>query len=410
MNYLVKRTLVPGLEPESHENRTRLGILAGWVSVVISIVLASAKFVLGQVSGSISMMADAVNNLTDVGSSLIIALGFQWSRKPRDEEHPFGHGRVETVTALVLAMALIVVGFEVAHSGVMRLINPQPINAPVWLLVAIGVTVAVKSWMAVFARQLARMTKSQVLEADAWNHTFDIVCSLMVVLALVSSRMGWGAVDGWTAVGVAGFIFYTGISYARDAVDVLLGKRVDPRLVKKINNTVLSVDGVLSAHEIMVHHYGDVKMVSFHIEVDAGLSLKKAHDISEAAETAVEEQFNWRALAHLDPVDRSHSFFETLSRAVSEFVDSDSRLIDAHDLRAEGKIPPYRVSFDLVTDMKTGRDQYDEIYGKCLVVLKQMFGSNVSHAEIGIEAIVESAPMDRRRFDLSGGSASRFRD
>ncbi|VGO13818.1 Ferrous-iron efflux pump FieF [Pontiella desulfatans] len=400
MNLLLQAVVVQELPADGHENRTRLGMLAGWASTVMSALMAAAKFFLGAASGSVSMIADATNNLTDMGSSLVIALGFQWSRKPRDEDHPFGHGRIEAVATLVLAIALILVGTEVARSGIMRLVRPQPIEAPVWLLVAVGVTVAVKAWMAVFARQLARLSKSQVLEADAWNHTFDIVSTFMVVVALVCSKFGWGAVDGWMAIGVAGFILYTGVAYAREAIDILLGQKPDPDEVRQIFKTVLAVEGVMSVHEIMVHHYGDVKMVSFHIEVDANMSLVDAHLVSERAEDEVEKHFNWRALAHLDPVDRSHPLFEELNDALHWFIRNDPCLVDVHDLRAEGEAPPYRISFDLVTDMETRRSDYDAIYQKCLSTMERVFGERINHVEIGIEAAVESAPMARRKYDL----------
>lgn len=400
MKLLLKRVVDSDQSMDSHENRTRLGMLAGWTSTVLSAVLAVAKGWLGIVSGSVSMIADATNNLTDMGSSLVIALGFQWSRKPRDEEHPFGHGRIEAVATLILAIALVLVGAEVAKSGVMRLIKPQPIEAPVWVLVAVGITVAVKTWMAVFARMLAKLSKSQVLEADAWNHTFDVVCTLMVVVALASSKFGWGAVDGWTAVGVALFILYTGISYGREAIDILLGKKPDPDSVQEIHDAVIAVEGVMSVHEIMVHHYGDVQMVSFHIEVDAGLSLVDAHLISERAEDAVESHLNWRAVAHLDPVDRSHPLFEEMHDMLHAYVEREGRLVDVHDLRAEGDAEPFRISFDLVTDMETKRSEYDDMYEHALKAVTDHFKGRICCAEIGIEAAVESAPMDRRTFDL----------
>jgi cation diffusion facilitator family transporter len=400
MGFLLRKVLDPNSAPDSHENRTRLGMLAGWTSTVMSAGMALAKGWLGLASGSISMLADATNNLTDMGSSLVIALGFQWSRKPRDEEHPFGHGRIEAVATLVLAIALILVGAEVAKSGIMRLVNPQPVEAPTWLLVAVGVTVVVKTWMVVFARQLARLSKSQVLEADAWNHAFDIVCTLMVVVALVSARMGWGAVDGWTAIGVAAFILYTGIAYAREAIDILLGQKPDREEVRTIFKTVVAVEGVLGAHEIMVHQYGDVKMVSFHIEVDAHLSLVEAHEISELAEAVVERSLGWRALAHLDPVDRSHALFEEMNEVLHRYIEEEPRLVDVHDLRAEGDEPPYRISFDLVTDMETSRTEYDALYEHCLTAIEAAFAGRVNQAEIGIEAAVESAPMVRKCFIL----------
>lgn len=401
MRFLFKRVIDERLSSDHPENRTRLGMLAGWVSVVLSVVLAGVKSWLGIVSGSVSMIADATNNLTDAGSSLVIALGFHWSRKPRDEEHPFGHGRIEAVATLVLSLALLLVGFEVAKSGVERLMDPRPISAPPWVLVAVGVSVLVKSWMAVFARQLARMTKSPVLEADAWNHTFDVVCTLMVVLALVGSRMGWGALDGWTAIGVALFILYTGVGCARDAIDILLGPRPDPGEVRSIHDAVLAVEGVLGVHEIMVHQYGDVKMVSFHIEVDAGISLVDAHAISEESEMVVEQAFSWRALAHIDPVDRAHPLFEELHQTLRSHVAADPELVDVHDLRAEGAMPPYRLSFDLVTCMEADRSAYQRIYSRTLERVSGVFCGRVDQVEIGIEASVESGPMERRNFDLT---------
>lgn len=401
MGFLLRRVLDRASAPDSHENRTRLGMLAGWTSAALSLLLAAVKGWLGLVSGSVSMIADATNNLTDLGSSLVIALGFQWSRKPRDEEHPFGHGRIEAVATLVLAIALILVGAEVARSGVVRIVNPKPIDAPGWLLVAVGVTVAVKTWMAVFARKLATLSKSHVLEADAWNHTFDILCTLMVVVALASARCGWGAVDGWTAIGVAAFILYTGINYAREAIDILLGQRPDPAEMREIFKVVIAVEGVMGCHEIMVHQYGDVKMVSFHIEVDAGMSLTAAHLVAEAAEAAVERRLNWRAVAHVDPVDRSHPLFEELNATLHRFIAKEPALVDVHDLRAEGAVPPYAISFDLVTDMETHRNEYDALYERGLAEVAAAFGGRVGLVDIGIEAAVESAPMARRRFELA---------
>jgi cation diffusion facilitator family transporter len=395
MGFLFRRVMDRAYAPDSHQNRTRLGMLAGWTGAVMSLLLAVTKGWLGLVSGSVSLMADATNNLTDVGSSLVIALGFQWSRKPRDEKHPFGHGRIEAVATLVLAIALILVGVEVIQSGIVRLINPKPIEAPDWLLVTVGVTVLVKTWMAVFARRLATLTQSHTLAADAWNHAFDIVCTLMVVTALFSARMGWGGLDSWMAIGVAVFILCTGIAYAREAIDILLGEKPDPHTVRKIYKTVMSMEGVLGAHDIMVHHYGDVHMVSFHIEVDAGMSLVDAHKLSETAEDAVEIELGWRAVAHIDPVDRSHPLFDELNKVLKQFIAGDPRLVDVHDLRAEGDRSPFSVSFDLVTDMDTLHSAYEDICCSCAEALRTAFGSRVDRAEIGIEAVIESAPMSR---------------
>jgi cation diffusion facilitator family transporter len=398
MGFLLRRVLDRNLPPDSTENRTRIGMLEGWVSALMSLVLCVVKGWLGLVSGSVSLLADATNNLTDMGSSLVVALGFQWSRKPSDEEHPFGHGRIEAVATLVLSIALLVVGFEVAKSGVVRLVNPKPVEAPLWLMVAVGITVALKFWLAVFARSLAKLSKSHVLDADAWNHAFDVVSTLLVVVALVCSKLGWSAVDGWAAILVAVFIVITGVKFAREAIDILLGKKPDQDEVEAIHRSVEAVEGVLGVHEIMVHQYGDVKMVSFHVEVDAKLTVIDAHRIAEVAEEAVETQMQWRAVAHVDPVDRSHPLFEELQAVLRDHVESSPELVDFHDLRADGRAPPYHVSFDLVTGMDTRRHQYGAIYERSLDLIATAFEGRVATAEIGIEASVDSAPMERKQF------------
>jgi cation diffusion facilitator family transporter len=400
MGYLLRRVLVPGLPADSHENRTRLGILEGWVSTVVSLMLALVKVWLGLVSGSVSLLADATNNMADMACSLVVAFGFQLSRKPRDEEHPFGHGRIEAVATLVLSISLLVVGVEVAKSGLDRLLDPHPIHAPTWLLAIVGVTVVLKIWMAVFARRLARMSKSHVLEADAWNHFFDIVATLLVVLSLLGSRMGWVAMDGWTAIGVALFIFATGVKYAREAVDNLLGKKPDPKELDTIQKVVEAVEGVYGVHEVMVHQYGDVKMVSFHVEVSATLTVIEAHHIAEQAEDAVESRMEWRALAHVDPVDRSHPLFEELEQTLTRLVQVDPELVDFHDLRASGETQPYQISFDIVTSSGTHQDRYDMILARAISALTDKFSGRVDLAEIGIEAVVDSSPMMRRKVNI----------
>ena len=400
MAFLLRRAMDPNAPPDTHENRTRIGMLAGWTSVVLSLLLCTIKGALGLLSGSISMMADATNNLTDVGSSLVIALGFKWSRKPSDEEHPFGHGRIEAVVTLLLAVALILVGTEVAKSGIIRLIAPQPIKASGWVLTAVGITVVIKLWMALFARKLARLSQSHVLEADAWNHTYDVASTLLVVVALLGARIGWTALDGWTAIAVALFILFTGVKYAREAIDILLGQLPDMEEIEAVERLVEQIDGVLGIHEIMIHQYGDVRMVSFHIEVPHDATAVEAHEIAQAAEIAVEEQLHWRTIVHADPIDRSSPLFEPLYQELKTLVKADADLVDFHDLRIEGSEPPFAVSVDLVVRTGTCRSSYDDISARCIQMLSEKFANRISTVELGIEALVDSSPMARKNFCL----------
>lgn len=398
---LIRRVSLSNEASDSSENRTRIGMLAGWLSSSLSLLLCAVKGWLGIVSGSVSLVADATNNLADVGSSLVVALGFHWSRKPRDENHPFGHGRIEAVATLVLSIALLLVGIEVGRSGIIRLLAPHPVSSSWPVLIGVGITVIVKLWMAYASRVMAKMTGSHVLDADAWNHAYDVICTLLVVVALVCSRFGWNSVDGWAAIAVSAFIVVTGVQFAREAIDILLGKPPAAGEVRKIRKAVETVDGVQGVHEIMVHQYGDIRMVSFHIEVDAGLSLVDAHEISEEAEHVVERELEWRALAHVDPVDRSHPCFLQIHKVLSAFVESDEQLVDFHDLRVQGDQPPYQISFDLVVGLSVCCDLYGPIYSRSAEFIASNFLEKVGLVEVGVEASVDSSPMCREKFYFS---------
>jgi len=405
MGFLVRRVVDSSIPFNEMENRTRLGMLAGWVSTLLSILLCLIKGGLGWFSGSISLMADAMNNLTDVGSSLIISLGFLWSRKPGDEKHPFGHGRIEAIITLVMAIALLLVGFGVAKSGVLRLFHPKPILAPGWLLFSLGITIVVKLWMAVFATKLARLSGSHVLEVDAWNHIYDVASTLLVVVGLMGSKLGWIVLDAWMAIVVALLILGTGLKYAREAIDILLGEKPDPKDVRAIYQIVSSIPEVFGVHEIMLHQYGDIKMVSFHIEVPASLNLIKAHELAEQAERTVEEQLGWRALAHIDPVDRSHPLFNQVYEDLKRFMAKHSSFLDFHDLRIQGEKAPYHLSFDWVVRLGTPRMEYSQIYQETINWVEHTFPEKFSTLEIGIEAILEITPMERKTFCILSNSS-----
>lgn len=395
--WIARRVAPASEDPRGTAVRTALGEWEGYISTGVSLVLAATKAVLGTLSGSVSLVADSVNNLADVGSSLLIALGFRWSRRPRDPEHPFGHGRIEAVATLVLALFLLGVGAEIARGGVRRLIAPAPIEAPVWLLAAIAGTVALKSWLAVFARTLANYTGSKVLEADSWNHTFDIVSSLLVVVALVSARLGYPRVDGLSALGVALCIGYTGFRYARDSVNELLGRAPTAEEVGRIRAIALSEPGVCAAHDIIIHEYGDVRLVSLHIEVDADLSVMEAHRMAERVEERISEVTSAKAVVHVDPVDRRHPAYARVERALDDFVAAHPELVAYHDLRVTGSADRFDFSVDLVVRAGLPRDQFERFLDGARERLHRDL-AGAEQIEMGVETEYASDPEHRRSF------------
>lgn len=347
--------------PRSPDARIRLGLLQGWVSSVLNAGLCLVKLVLGLWIGSVALIADAVHSLSDVATSLIVVFGFYWSRKPRDSRHPFGHGRIELVTALVMAVILVVLAIEFVRFGIGRIFSPRELMAPGWMIGCVAATVFVKHWLAVFAHRIAQATGSPALQADYWHHVADALSTLLVVLALLAARAGWAAVDGWAALGVAGFILYAGYITARDAIHPLLGEAPPAEDIERIESAACSIPGVRGAHDVILHTYGEDRVVSFHIEVDAADSALKAHDLAEQAEAAVEESMGGKAIAHVDPIDRSHPQYGQAEELLAEVVIDHADLTAFHDLRIEGPDHRLNLSVDVVTITGYALDRYPEI-------------------------------------------------
>ncbi len=299
-------------------------------------------------TGSIALLADAFNNGADILSSVIIAGSCRWSRAPSDRDHPFGHGRMEIVAALVLSLFLIGVALQVAMSGLRRLLQPEPVRLGTGAWITVVITVVVKGLLAAFARWAARLSNSQVLEADAWNHTFDVLATSLVLLAMAGARWGWYRLDGWAAVMVAGFIAATGVRYTRAAVSQLIGEAPSPEEVARIRALAASVPGVRGVHDVVVHRYGDARLISLHIEVDAQMSVLDAHVVCEQAEQRVAEALNAKVVAHVDPVDRSHPQYEAAAASLQAYVKAHEEVAGFHDLRLSGQQGQTDLAVDIV--------------------------------------------------------------
>lgn len=334
------------------EARKRLGMFQGWLSVGLSILLALTKGVLAWLSGSIALLADAVNNTADIVSSSVIALSFAWSRRPRDRGHPFGHGRIEQIATLMLSLALLAVGLDVGRAGVERLLHPRPLEIKPIVLGVLFLTLLVKTWLALFTRALARATRSETLAADAWNHIFDILSTALVFLGLIGAQLGAPALDGWAGVGVAGFIFCTGARYLHRSINVLLGEAPDPALLVRIRAIALARAGVQGAHEVVINTYGDQLMVSLHIEVDAARSARDVHDLAERVERQIEAEVpDSKVIIHVDPVDRSHPAFAAAEKILHTFCAQEPRIEEFHDLRLDDTDGGTNLSVDLMLQL-----------------------------------------------------------
>ena len=283
--------------------RTAYGNLAGAVGIVCNALLCAAKLLMGTLFGSISVTADAVNNLSDASSSIITLVGFKLSAKPADKEHPYGHARIEYLAGLAVSVLIIVIGFELARTSLDKILHPTPV-AFSWLTVAVlAGSIGVKLWMAMFNRTIGRRIGSATLEATATDSRNDVISTAAVLAALVLGQATHLVLDGWMGLAVALFILYSGIGLIKETVDPLLGEAPSEELAQHIARKVLSYDGVLGTHDLMVHDYGPGRcFASVHVEMAAEKDVLESHDIIDNIERDFHDNDNIHLVIHYDPI------------------------------------------------------------------------------------------------------------
>jgi len=324
---------IPNTKESAKMYRTKIGVFQGWISVLVNSILFIFKLVIGVMVGAVSVIADAVHTLSDVVSSIVVIWGFKQAEKPADVEHPYGHGRAEYIATLIIAILLCVAGIEFIEASIDRIQNPEQVVAEWWMILILMVTIILKEITARYAEFLSTKIASGTLHADAWHHRIDALSSLLVVGALIAGKYGYPSSDGWAGLGVALFLIYTGFEIAKDAVDDLIGKPPTSEEVEVIRQIVMSVDGVLGAHDIIVHSYGHDKFASVHVEIDADETTAVAHDISEEVEDKLEKAIGVEPTVHLDPVHPNDPLVQEVNKVLSLLCESDERIADIHDVR-----------------------------------------------------------------------------
>ncbi|MDI3521873.1 MAG: hypothetical protein PWP43_55 [Bacillota bacterium] len=288
-------------DPADPEVRARYGFLEGWLSIGGNIVLSLVKLFLGLTLNSVSLLADAAHTFSDVVTSAVVVIGFYAARRRPDKEHPFGHGRIEFVATLVIALLLGLVGLEFARSSFLRLLYGNKVAGSITAAVIMLVSGAVKEAMALVSIDLGRRIDSGALLADAWHHRSDAIASVLVAIAIVAARYGFASVDAVFGLLVSGLILYTAWELGHSAGSTLMGEAPTTGQVQEILALAKSVPGVLSVHDVAVHDYGSVKAVSLHIVVDVDISFGRAHQIAAQVEKRIKERVPGTVVVHVDP-------------------------------------------------------------------------------------------------------------
>ena len=329
--------------------RRAYGLLSSVLGIVLNVLLFCGKYAAGMLTGSIAVMADAINNITDAGSSIVTLLGFKFAGSRPDDDHPFGHGRYEYIAGFVVSMAILLMGVEMAKSSVMKIINPTPVESSTVALIIMAAAILVKLYMFMYNRRIGAKLDSAALKAVATDSVSDCVATLVVLVTTLVSRFTSLAQDGWGGLAVAAFILYSGVNSAKDTLSPLLGKAPDRELVESIEKIILAHPEVIGIHDLMVHDYGPGRLViSVHGEVSGAGDIFKLHDVIDCIEDELNEKLGCESIIHMDPIDTDDKRVAEMREAVAAIARAISPELTIHDFRMVPGDSHTNLIFDLV--------------------------------------------------------------
>lgn len=365
------RHFVKGYEYQDDPKvRTAYGQFAGIVGIICNIMLCTAKGFIGFLAGSVSIIADALNNLSDAASNVISLLGFKLASKPADPEHPYGHGRYEYLSGLAVAVIIVVIGVELIQSSVDKVLNPTPTEFNLVVAIILILSILVKLWMAVFNRTVGKRISSTTLEATAIDSRNDVIAtSVVLICAIISSQTGID-LDGWVGIAVGVFIVYSGIQLMRETVSPLLGKAAEPEVVAHIQKKIMSYPGVLGTHDLMVHDYGPGRQfASAHVEMAAEADPMESHDLIDNIEQDFKNDEGLIVTLHYDPIVTDDPEVKNLRNQINELVKSIDPQLSIHDLRTVPGPTHTNVIFDCVkpADFALSDDELKERISELVV-------------------------------------------
>lgn len=329
--------------------RHAYGSLCGFYGIFLNLLLFAGKYFAGFLSGSVAIMADAFNNLSDAGSSIITLLGFALSAKKPDPEHPFGHGRIEYLAGLALSALIIFMGFELGKSSFEKILNPVPVQAgllPALILVA---SILIKFYMSLYNRKIGKKINSAAMQATATDSLSDSISTAVVLVAMGIQYFFNINIDGFAGLAVAVFIVIAGFNAGKETLSPLLGQAPDKELVQEIEKIVLAYPEVVGIHDLIVHDYGPGRlMVSLHAEVNGSDNIFVVHDAIDNAERDIKERFGAIATIHMDPIEADNTEIAQIRNAVAQLIQSVDPIISIHDFRMVPGATHTNLIFDAV--------------------------------------------------------------
>lgn len=355
-------------ESDSEEKKRRVyGTLGAVVGIFLNICLFTGKYLAGFLSGSIAIMADAFNNLSDAGSSFISLIGFVFSGKKPDLDHPFGHGRIEYLAGLGVSFLILLMGVELAKNSVQKILHPVGVQISTLSIAVLAASILVKLYMAYYNHAIGKKIRSATIAATATDSLSDAAATTVVLLAMLFLAATGINIDGYCGILVAVFILAAGIGAAKETVSPLLGQAPDPEFVKEIKELVMQHEEVLGIHDMAVHDYGPGRvMVSLHAEVSGDGNIYELHDLIDRIERELKEKLHCETVIHMDPIDVGNEKTVEMKEEMVKLVKAIDERLTIHDFRMVTGTTHHNMIFDVVipADFKLSQEELKDIIQK----------------------------------------------
>lgn len=349
MNFLIKRFIKDYKQVENAKVREQYGFLVSIVSIVLNIILATSKLIVGFIANSISIQADALNNYSDVGSNLATLFGFKLASKHPDADHPYGHGRMEYISGLIISFLIFLVAFQSLKEALIKIVQPVAIQFSYISAGVLVMSIVIKLYMGFMNKEMGERINSSSLKAASQDSFNDTITTIAALVSMLLSRYASLNLDGWFGLFVSLFVLKAGIEVFKDTTNPLLGQAPDKKIVNDIEKLVLSHEGILGIHDLMMHDYGPGRsFVTLHAEVDCHADLLQTHDEIDLIEREILENFNIHATLHMDPIDYKNEIVNELKEKVTKIIKSINDVYTLHDFRIVTGPTHTNILFDVV--------------------------------------------------------------
>lgn len=346
---LLSKIFIKDRDGSSPSSRAAYGTLCSIVGIILNVLLFAFKLFIGIVTGAISIMSDALNNITDAASSIITLICFRLSGQKADRDHPFGHGRFEYISGLIVSLLIILVGFELGKSSFEKILAPENVEFSFLAVIILSASILVKAYMAFYNFSIAKKISSAAMRATATDSLYDCITTAVVLACLIISKVFSVNIDAYCGLALSAFIMFSGIRSAKETIDPLLGGKPDPELIDRISSIVYSHGGVVGIHDLIIHDYGVGRvMISLHAEVSSDADILETHDMIDNIENELCEKLNCDAVIHMDPIVTNDRLVCEMREKITSLVTCIDKNITIHDFRMVKGPTHTNVIFDAV--------------------------------------------------------------